>query len=97
MNAVPCDATAVLKPEMCRRMVSICPSQHITSRCGERTMFDAALSKPKRTRPFLKMGVSGEFTYFPERLSSTSWRPEKATTRPCLSRTVNMSRPAKRW
>ena len=77
-------------------MQSICPSQTIASWRGDLAIAAAARSKPKRTDPFLKITVSGEFTYLPERLSSTSWRPEKPTTRPCLSRIVNMSRPAKR-
>ena len=45
---------------------------------------------------FLKMGVSGELTYFAAFLSFVRMRPENATGRPARSRIVNMSRPPKR-
>ena len=78
-------------------MQSICPSHTITSQCGSFPIAREARSNPKRTFDFLNITVSGELTYLPEFFCSTSWRPENATTRPCLSRTVNMSRPPKRW
>ena len=84
-------------PQTWRRIVSIWPSQQITSWRGSLAIARDARSNPKRTLDFLKMTVSGEFTYLPEFFFSTSWRPENATTRPCLSRMANISLPANRW
>ena len=96
VNAVPWLATAVGKPQAWQRMTSICPSQTIASRRGALTMFGAAWSSANRMLDFLKMGVSGELTYFAAFLSFVRMRPENATGRPARSRIVNMSRPAKR-
>ena len=86
VNAVPCDATAVSNPHAWHRTTSICPSQTIASRTGFAfAIFPAARSKAYRTFDFLKMGVTGEFTYFPPRilaLSVSRVLPENAMTRP---------------
>ena len=78
-------------------MQSICPSHTIASWLRALVIADEALSKPYSTFDFLKTSVSGELTYLPEFLDATSWRPEKPTTRPCLSRMGNMRRPLNLW
>ena len=62
VSAVPESATANGSPDWCARIKSNCPSTNkIQSalRIAARATFN-----PYKTRDFLKMGVSGEFTYF---------------------------------
>jgi hypothetical protein len=91
VKAVPCEATAVLKPPRWHRMQSICPSTSSARRASRISRL--ALSSPNKMRLLRNTGVSGVLTYLPPALSSAfKMRPLNPTARPSSSRIVNITR-----
>jgi len=81
-------------PLMKHAIKSSWPSQMIAESASRIARLD--LSRPKKILLLVKIGVSGELTYFAVFSSPARTRPLKATTWPCSLQIGNISRPRKR-
>ncbi len=94
VKAVPCGATIFCTPFVKHAIRSNWPSQMMAKPASRIARLD--LSRPKKILLLVKIGVSGELTYFAVFSSPDKMRPLKPMTRPCSSQIGNISRPRKR-